>query len=118
MKYLLLLCFLFSLNSQASNFKWNLQITYPDFELKNIPLSVATYKPKLPKTGWRCWFGETEINGKIESKNIRCNFSSKATGQFKTVVSCSSDRPYGETKLELLDERKNLTYNVLVFCQK
>ncbi len=121
MKVLLLVFFISFLsiqNNRASLFRWDLQITNPDFELKNIQLGEKSHKPYLEKTSWRCWTHQTEKKGSQEIKSLSCSYSIKKTGRLTTLISCSPERPYSEGTLELYDERKNLTFKIMLICRK
>ena len=97
-----------------------MQITDPEFELKNIPLPEREFRPYLPRTSWRCRFGPTlrrgEGNNLRETKVIRCNYSVKKYGKVTTYLSCSTASPRTESKMDLLDERKKLLFQILVTC--
>ena len=113
--------FLFSFFLQASQFSWNLQITNPEFEIKNIRLGKKEYKPYLKKTKWHCWAKQTEKksvgNNFLEVKSLSCNYSVRKAGKVTTFVSCSPRRPYGESLLVLYDEIKRLTFKIMLTCQ-
>ena len=103
----------------ANTFEWSIQITNPDFELKHIVLPEAKeYKPFMELTSWRCWFSETSQKNEIHVKTVRCNYSSKKTGIFTSYLSCSPSRPRNESKFDLIDEKKDLKFNVLFSCRK
>lgn len=97
--------------------QWQLQITDPDFELKYQNLDDKKYKAFLPKTGWRCHTTETEVRGPIHLKKLHCDYSVEKTGTVTTIVSCSPDRPYSEAFLELYDERKEITFQIMLNCK-
>ena len=117
--FLLLLGLLFMGDVLAA--KWSLQITNPEYELKNISLPDKKFRPFLPKTSWHCIFGPTLSKGegkeKREEKSIYCNYSVKKAGAFTTYLSCSASRPYSESKFDLLDQRKKLLFQMLLICQ-
>ena len=104
----------------VSGAKWSLQITNPEYELKNILLSAQEFRPFLPKTAWRCRFGPTLVKGKgkerREEKVVYCNYSIKKAGSFTTYLSCSASHPHGEIKFDLQDQRKNLLFQMLLIC--
>lgn len=106
--------------SASKGFKvnWQLQITDPEFELKYYKLDDRAYKAFLPKTSWRCNTGATEKKGNIVMKKLMCDYSVEKAGTVTTTVSCSPDRPYSETVLEIYDERKDLTFQVMLNCRK
>jgi len=113
----ILLCFSHTGNLYAeSNTEWTLQITFPNYEVKNFRLTNKQYKPFLPKTAWRCNIKETEIKNKIELREITCTYSIKKYGSFSSVISCSSEHRYSEFLVNLQDERKNLIYKIFLFC--
>ena len=101
--------------------KWSVQITNPQYELKNIPLPDKEFRPFLPKTAWRCKFGPTLTKGKgkeqREEKSVECDYSIKKAGSFTTYLSCSASHPHGESKFDLYDQRKKLLYQMLLICQ-
>ncbi|MEC7278018.1 MAG: hypothetical protein VXV96_16980 [Bdellovibrionota bacterium] len=103
--------------SKAQNFRWDLQVTNPDYELVNYKLDAKEFKPYLKKTSWRCSTGETEQRGNISLKKLTCDYSIEKAGTVTTAVSCSKERPYSENYLELYDERKDLTFQVMLKCQ-
>tara|TARA_B110000908_G_C10007814_1_gene337129 strand:+ start:155 stop:571 length:417 start_codon:yes stop_codon:yes gene_type:complete len=104
--------------ANASTYKWQLQITDPDFELIYSDLDGNSRKAYLNKTSWRCSTGPTEVTNGIELKSLLCNYSIEKTGTVKTLVSCSKAKPYGETSLKLYDQRKDLTFTVMLLCRK
>lgn len=108
--------FLLSTNLYAA--KWSVQVTYPDYEVKNFKLDDMEYKAFLPKTSWRCWVGETQFSNKQELKSLRCNFSVEKTGEFSQVVSCGDKKPFSEVVLDLKDERKNLDFKIHLICRQ
>ncbi len=111
--------FLFTLlSSSCFAAKWSVQITYPDYEVKNFKLDDMEFKTFLPKTSWRCWIGETSFNKKQELKKLRCNYSVEKTGEFSQIVSCGDSKDFSEIVLDLKDERKNLEFKVHLICRK
>ncbi len=116
------LCFLGqkSMAQGNSEFKasWQLQITDPDFELKYFKLDEGPYKAFLPKTSWRCSTSKTEKRGNIVVKKLSCDYSIEKAGTVTTTVSCSPERPYSEAVLEIFDERKKLTFQLMLNCRK
>ena len=111
----------FLLAGSAWGAKWSLQITNPEYELKNISLPAKEFRPFLPKTSWRCRFGPTLEKGegkdKREEKSVYCNYSIKKAGAFTTYLSCSASHPYSETRFDLKDQRKNLLFQMLLICR-
>ncbi len=102
----------------AGPYQFNLQITEPDFTLKNYPLDDKEFRPFMQKTSWRCFFGETKEKGKDQFyKNVRCNYSVKKVGEFTTKIVCGKNMPFNELHLDLLDEKKNLTFKIYLFCK-
>ncbi len=99
-------------------YRWDLQVTDPDFELVNYKLDQKPFKPYLKKTSWRCETSETEENGPRQIKKLICDYSVEKAGTVTTIVSCSHQRPYSEGFLELYDERKKLTFQVMLTCRK
>ncbi len=106
----------------ATGLRWNLQITDPGFEIKNVQLDEKLYRPYLKKTAWRCWVGPTETKKLPQTTLIRrsltCSYSIRNTGRAKTFASCSPQRPYGEGILELYDERKKMTFRLMLTCHQ
>ena len=117
--YWLLLAFFWAWEAMGA--KWSLQITNPEYELKNTPLPAAEYRPFLPKTAWRCRFSSTVVKGegkeRREEKTVYCNYSIKKAGSFTTYLSCSPSHPHAEIKFDLQDQRKNLLFQMLLICQ-
>lgn len=111
---------LFAQSETKNDFKvnWQLQVTDPDFELKYYKLDEGTYKAFLPKTSWRCSTSATQKHGNILVKKLLCDYSIEKTGTVTTTVSCSPERPYSEAVLEIFDERKNLTFQLMLNCRK
>ena len=105
-------------NSPKANYRWDLQVTNPEFELINHKLSKKQFRPYLKKTSWRCEVGETEEKNNLEIRSLTCDYSIKKAGIVKTRVSCSSQRPYSEANLELFDEKKLLTFKIMLTCNK
>lgn len=97
--------------------RWDLQITDPDFELKNYKLDEKKFKPFLDKTSWRCFTGETETKGNMELKSLSCDYSVEKAGTVATVISCSPERKYSEGFFDLYDERKNLNFKIMLTCR-
>ncbi len=121
MKLILLIFIFLSSNSYAIKkqfIKWQLQITYPNYDVKTISLDNKNYSHYLPKTGWRCDYSKTYKNKISYIKDINCNFSIKKAGAFSTIISCSKNKRYNEVYLNLIDQRKdNLKYNIILSCQ-
>jgi hypothetical protein len=117
-----LVCFLVSLltliSANSQEFRWDIQVTDPDFELKNYKLDKKAFKPYLEKTSWRCKVGPEEVNNGIYLRELDCDYSIEKAGTVKTRVSCSEKRKYGEVFVELFDERKNLTFQLMLKCNK
>lgn len=113
----LFLVLFYAEHAMAQNIRWDLQVTDPDFELVNYKLEDQTFKPYLKKTSWRCETGETEKKNSLEIKKLTCDYSIEKAGTVSTIVSCSDQRPYSEGNLELFDERKNLTFKVMLTCR-
>ena len=118
MKAILFIFLFLSFPLFADEYQWNLQITTPDFDLINTPLTDKEYKPFLKKNGWRCWFGKTQLKNAVSLKEVKCDFSIKKAGQFISVLSCSKERPYGELLFDLYDERKDITHKIMLTCRK
>lgn len=97
--------------------RWDLQVTDPDFELTNYKLEDKDFKPYLKKTSWRCQVSEITKKGSISVRSLYCDYSVEKAGTVKTFVSCSKDRSYSEGTLELYDERKDLTFQVMLTCR-
>lgn len=108
---------LFLLSSYAQAAQWSIQVTYPDYEVKNFKLDDMEYKTFLPKTSWRCWVSETEFNKKQELKKLRCNYSVEKNGEFSQIVSCGAQNKYSEVVLDLIDERKKLEFKLHLICR-
>ncbi|GAB4018235.1 MAG: hypothetical protein Fur0010_19330 [Bdellovibrio sp.] len=108
----------FSLQLCAQDFEWALQITDPEFDLKHIPLDEKEARPLLPKTSWRCSVGEIQKKGNSESRELNCDYSIEKAGTFTTYTVCSPDRGYDESKVVIFDERKNLSFTLLLLCRK
>lgn len=109
--------FLLSAQAETPEIRWDLQVTDPEFELVNYRLDKKAHKPYLKKTSWRCQSGETEFKGQIALKKLSCDYSIEKAGTVTTIVSCSPKRPYSEGFLELYDERKDLTFQVMLTCR-
>lgn len=112
---------IFSINSHlvfAAEFDWALQITDPEFDLKHIPIEDTELKPLLPKTSWRCRVGELQTKGQTESRELHCDYSIEKAGTFTTYTVCSADRAYDESKVVIFDEKKELTFTLLLLCRK
>jgi hypothetical protein len=101
----------------VTELRWDLQVTDPDFELTNYKLEDKTFKPYLKKTSWRCQVSETTKKGPLSIRSLLCDYSVEKAGTVKTFVSCSKERPYSEGVLELYDERKDLTFQVMLTCR-
>jgi hypothetical protein len=114
-KFLTAFFFLFSLSLGAA--EWSVQITYPDYEVKNFKLDGMEFKTFLPKTSWRCWVGETTFNQKQEIKHLRCNYSVDKTGEFKTMLSCGALKKFSEVVIDLRDEKKSLEFKLHLICR-
>jgi hypothetical protein len=114
-KFLTAFFMIFSLPLLAA--EWSVQITYPDYEVKNFKLDDMEFKTFLPKTSWRCWVSETTFNKKQEKKNLKCNYSVEKTGEISTLVSCGSLRKYSELVLDLKDEKKSLEFKLHLICR-
>lgn len=109
----------FAANAQTEpTFRWDLQVTDPDFELVNYKLDDKSFKPYLKKTSWRCEASKKEVNGPRQMRKLHCDYSVEKAGTVTTIVSCSQQRPYSEGFLELFDERKGLTFQVMLTCRK
>lgn len=102
----------------AAQFDWALQITDPEFDLRHIPLEAGEIKPLLPKTSWRCRISEIQAKGTSESRELYCDYSIEKAGTFTTYTVCSAENGYDESKVVLFDERKNLTFTLLLLCKK
>lgn len=96
--------------------RWDVQVTDPEFELKNYKLEQKSFKPYLKKTSWRCQVGPEESDNGISKRDLFCDYSVEKAGTVKTTVSCSKQKPYSEGSFELFDERKNLTFQVMLKC--
>lgn len=107
----------FAQEEKASTIRWDLQVTDPDFELTNYKLDEKTFKPYLKKTSWRCDVSETTQKGIISIRSLHCDYSVEKAGTVKTFISCSKERTYSEGVLELYDERKDLTFQVMLTCR-
>ncbi len=107
----------FGKETGGQELRWDLQVTDPEFELTNYKLEEKAFKPYLKKTSWRCQVSETTKKGPISIRSLLCDYSVEKAGTVKTFVSCSKDRPYSEGVLELYDERKDLTFQVMLTCR-
>lgn len=116
-KFAVLILCCFSINLNAMTTKWSVQVTYPDYEMKNFNLDDMEFKTFLPKTSWRCWVGETEFKKQLELKVVRCNYSSHKTGEFSQTISCGDKRKFSEIVLDLVDEKKKLAFKLHVICR-
>lgn len=103
---------------QAIEFTWQLQVTDPSFELSYKTLGNKTYKPFLEKTSWRCTAGELEKKKNLEMRSLFCDYSIEKAGTIKTAISCGTNKDYNEVSLELFDEKKDLTFTVMLLCRK
>lgn len=112
-----LTAFLLLLSTSLYGAEWSIQITYPDFEVKNFKLDDMEYKTFLPKTSWRCWVGETTFNKKQERKLLKCNYSVENTGEIRTLVSCGDLKKYSELVMDLKDEKKSLDFKLHLICR-
>lgn len=115
--FLLILSGLVSAQQTTQAIRWDLQVTDPDYELVNYNLDAKSFKPYLKKTSWRCQTGVTEQKGALFMKSLTCDYSVEKAGTVKTIVTCSKDRKYSEGFLELYDERKDLTFQVMLTCR-
>ena len=118
MKYFLLCTLFFIKPLSGAPYSWSLQITDPEYEVVHKKLDAKAYKPYLKKTGWRCQVGETQKKQESTFRKIHCDFSVQKAGQVSSVLSCSPHRPYGELILDLYDERKDITFKLMLTCQK
>lgn len=114
-KSIFIISLLMNLNVFAK-YNWSLQITDPSFEVKNINLTDKVTKPYLKKTGWRCDVSETNKNDHSHFRKLNCDFSIYKAGRVSSVLSCSKNRPYGELILDLYDERKDITFKLMLKC--
>ena len=96
---------------------WSVQVTYPDYEVKNFNLDDMEHKLLLPKTSWRCWVGATEFNKKQELKKLRCHYSIEKLGEFTQILSCGNALKFSERVVDLKDERKNLDFKIHLICR-
>ena len=107
---------------EPTNFRWNLQITDPGFEVTNVLLDNKLHRPYLKKTSWRCWVGTTETKelpqAMLKRKSITCSYSIQDTGRVTTFVSCSHQKLYDEGILELYDERKKMKFRLMLTCHQ
>ena len=103
--------------SNAYGAKWSVQVTYPDYEVKNFKLDDMEYKAFLPKTSWRCWVKETEFNKEQELKVLTCNYSVEKTGEFSQTVSCGPKNNFSEVIMDLKDEKKKLDFKIHLICR-
>lgn len=113
----ILTAFFFILALPLNAAEWSVQVTYPDYEVKNFNLDDMEYKTFLPKTSWRCWVSETTFNKKQELKQVRCNYSSQKTGEFKSMISCGDQKKFSELIFDLKDEKKSLDFKIHVICR-
>ena len=109
-----LLLFSFQIFGQTS---WSLQITDPNYELVNFEVDNESFKPYLEKTSWRCYLGEVNKNNGLYKRTLRCNYSSKKSGEFEVLLSCGKENKLGETSLELVDEKKDLRFKIRLSCR-
>ena len=112
------LFFLLIVSTHASDYNWELQVTNPDYELNYDKLKDDGHKPYLKATSWRCYVEPIQHKNNLELRRLRCNYSIEKTGKVSTIVSCGQKKSYNETTLELFDERKNLTFSVMLLCRK
>ena len=117
-KFIISILLIFTSNIYAQNIEWAIQITDPEFDLKHIPLTQEELKPILPKTSWRCRVGEVLKKGEVESRELHCDYSIEKAGTFTTFAGCSSTNQYDESKVVLFDERKDLTFTLLLLCRR
>lgn len=115
---LFVIMFFFSLSGHAARFKWEIQITDPQFELNYKTLGDEKYRPYLKKTSWRCDVTPIEQKHRMEMRKLHCNYSVEKTGTVTTLLSCGDKKDYNEVTFELFDERKNLTFLVMLLCRK
>lgn len=108
---------LFFTPTMASEFKWALQITDPTYEVKNVNLTDELYQPYLKRTGWKCQVTATNKKGDSTFRNLNCDFSKYKAGRVSSVLSCSPKRPYGELIFDLYDERKDITFKLMLKCE-
>ncbi|MFT6069050.1 MAG: hypothetical protein ACJAT2_002991 [Bacteriovoracaceae bacterium] len=113
----ILTAFFLLFTSSAIGAEWSIQVTYPDYEVKNFKLDDMEFKTFLPKTSWRCWASETTFNKKQEIKRLRCNYSSEKTGEISTMVSCGDVKKFGELVIDLKDEKKSLDFKLHLICR-
>ena len=102
---------------KANNIKWSLQITDPWHDITHHDLTDKAFKPFLKKTSWRCLTGPTQKRDQFAFKELRCNYSIKKAGAFTTTLSCGINGPYGETLIDLYDEKKDLLFKVKLMCR-
>ncbi len=112
-----LTAFILLLSSSAMAADWSIQVTYPDYEVKNFKLDDMEFKTFLPKTSWRCWASETTFNKKQEIKRLRCNYSAEKTGEISTIVSCGDAKKFSELVIDLKDEKKSLEFKLHLICR-
>lgn len=105
-------------NIHALDFTWQLQVTDPSFELSYTRLDEKSFRPFLKKTSWRCQVGPLINKSNLEVRELYCDYSVKKAGTIKTTVSCGPQKHYNEVSLELYDEKKELTFNVMLLCRK
>lgn len=116
MKQITFLISLLFISNLMAGFQWSLQITDPDFELKNYPIANESFKPFLPKTSWRCEVSEAESKNGFEVRHLFCNYSIQKLGTMKTPLSCGPTKKSSEILLDLYDEKKDLLYKVRFSC--
>ena len=107
---------------RPTTFRWNLQITDPNFEVTNVQIDDKLHRPYLKKTSWRCWIGPTETKELpqtiLKRKSLTCSYSIQKTGRITTFVSCSHQKLYDEGILELYDERKKMKFRLMLTCHQ
>tara|TARA_R110002072_G_scaffold64203_4_gene159583 strand:- start:22416 stop:22781 length:366 start_codon:yes stop_codon:yes gene_type:complete len=116
-KYFFILFSLFISIQTFSAVKWNLQVTDPDFELKNYDLPKNKFKPFLPKTSWRCEALPTEKKNSLEIRELFCDYSIEKVGTLRSAISCGANKKNSELLIDLYDEKKDLLYKLRLSCQ-
>ncbi|MCP4912075.1 MAG: hypothetical protein GY909_03060 [Oligoflexia bacterium] len=116
MKIITFLISLLLFTNIHAGFQWNLQVTDPEFELKNYPINNESFKPFLPKTSWRCEVSEIESKNGFEVRHLFCNYSIQKLGTMKTPLSCGPSKKSSEILIDLYDEKKDLLYKIRLSC--